>query len=396
MKKTTTKILILTICLVLILMVALPACKTSSQEGKPLKIGLILDYSGAASPWTAPYTEEAVRLKLDDIGWEVAGRKIELITEDGASNVEVAIEKAKKLVESDQVEVILGVLFGPSVIAVSKYASQVGVCFGTYIGQSMEVVRADPNYSVLATGTLAGGNYELGKYAYNELGYRTAATVYQDFVSGEGFIGGFEVGFKEAGGEIIQRQAVPLGTVDFAPYLTNLEDADCLAYWLAGTMNIFLGQYYDFNIDIPVIVPSSWCLDMEPLVEMGDTPLGILGCGHANEWVTDIKQNEAFVKGMYDRGYAPIQYSYAIYIATTTFLEAVEKTGGDTSPQKLHDAWISVKTDTPAGPVRFDEYGCAIGNLYLYQYSKDDSGNYYWKVINTFEDVPMKCPEIDY
>ena len=396
MKKTGIKLLIVCILLITVMALVLPGCgKTSSKAGETLKIGLILDYSGHASPWTAPHSEAAVRLKLDEVGWEVAGRPIELITEDGAANPEVAIEKAKKLVENDQVDVILGVLFGPSCNAVSKYVSQVGICYGAYIQESMEVLRSDPNNSMLPFGTLAGGNYPLGKYAYEVLGYRTATTVYQDFVAGEEYIGGFEVGFEEAGGKVVQRQAVPLGTVDFAPYLTNLEDADCLSYWFAGTMNIFLGQYYDFNIQTPLVVPASWCLDMEPLKEMGDKPLGIIGCGHANEWVTDIKGNEAFVKAMYERDYWPVQYAYSIYVTTSTFLEAVKKTGGETKASVLHPEWIKVKMDTPAGTISFDEEGCGIGNLYVYEYTKE-GGDYWWKVIDEFDQVPMKCPGIDY
>jgi len=375
-------------------MLALPACAPTPEEGKPLKIGLLLPYTGFASPWTAPHSEAAVRLKLDEVGWEVAGRAIELITEDEASDAVVAVEKAKKLVEHDQVGVLIGALWGASSIAVASYASQAGVCYSTYIQESMGCLRNTPNYTVMPYGTLAGGNVPAGYYAYDVLGYRTATTVYQDFIAGEEFIGGFEAGFKERGGTIVQRQAVPPGTIDFAPYLTNLKEADCLAYWLAGTMNIFLGQYYDFGVKIPIIPVAGWCLEMEPLKEMGDKALGIVTSGHANEWVTDLPLNAPFVEAMYDRGYLPINYAYSIYVATATFLEAVEATGGDTSPEKLHAAWLKVKMDAPMGPISFDEQGCGIGNLYVYEWSKKD-GEYYWKPIKEYERISMKCPAID-
>ncbi len=396
MKRLGIKLLVISICLVLAVMLVLPACAPAPvAEGKQLTIGLILPYTGFASPWSAPHSEAAVRLKLDEIGWKIAGRPIKLVTEDEASDPQVAVEKAKKLVETDKAEVLMGGLFGPVTIALAQYASQAGVCYGGYIQESMEALRANPNNTILPFGTLAGGNVVLGNYAYDVLKYRTATTVFQDFVAGEEYIGGFEQGFKDKGGTIVQRQAVPLGTADFAPYLTNLKEADCLAFWFAGTMNIFLGQYYDFKIKTPVVVPASWCLDMEPLIELGDKPLGIYGCGHANEWVTNLPLNAAFVKAMYDRGKLPVQYAYSIYVTTATFLEALKNTGGDTTPAKLHAAWVKVKMDTPAGVISFDEQGCAIGNLYLYQYDKNDKG-YYWKTIKEFPQVPMKCKGIDY
>lgn len=392
MKRLGVKLLFVSLCLVLAVMLAAPAC--APEEEKPLKIGLLLPYTGFASPWTAPHCEAAVKLKLDEVGWEVAGRPIELITEDAASDPVVAVEKAKKLVEHDKVEVLIGPLWGASSIAVANYASQAGVCVSGYIQESMVCLRQTPNYQVMPFGTLAGGNVPAGYYAYDVLGYRTATTVYQDFVAGEEFIGGFEAGFEERGGTIVQRQAIPPGTIDFAPYLTNLEEADVLAYWLAGTMNIFLSQYYEFQVKIPIIPVAGWCLESEPLREMGDIPLGIITSGHANEYVTDLPLNAPFVEAMYERGYLPIQYTYAITASTTTFLAAVEATGGDTSPEKLHAAWLKVKVDTPAGVISFDEDGCGIGDLYTYQWTKE-GGEYYWKPIKVYEQISFKCSAID-
>ncbi len=398
MKRLGIKLLVLSFCLVLAVALVLPACAPAPApvaEGKTLKIGFLLPYTGPASPWTAPHTEAAAKLRLDEAGWKVAGRPIEMITEDDAGNPETGIEKSKKLVDTDKAEVLIGALFGPVTIAVSKYASQAGVVFSAYIQESMECLRASPNYSLLPYGTLAGGNYSLGVYAAKEKGYKTATVIYNDFVAGQEFIAGFEQGFKDNGGSVIQRQAVPLGTVDFAPYLTNLQQADVLAFWFAGTMNIFLGQYYDFGVKIPILVPSVWCLETEPMQAMGDTPLGIVGSAHANEWVTDIPQNAAFVKAMYDRKALPIQYAYAMYVAVDTCLEAIKATGGDTSPDKLHAAWIKVKKDTPAGPISFDEQGCGIGNYYLYEWSKAGQG-YYWKPIKEYKQLPYKVKGVDY
>lgn len=362
---------------------------------EPIKIGMLLPFTGPASPWSAPHTEAAARLCLDQAGWEVAGRPIELFIEDDAGDPEKSLERAKKLVETDKVDVLLGVLFGASVIAVSNYASQADICYCTYIQQSGAMLQSDPNYSLTPFGTLAGTNVPLGHYAYDVLGYRTAATITQDFVAGNEYIGGFEEGFEERGGEIIQQQRVPLGTVDFAPYLTQVADADCVAFWMAGTMNIMLGQYYEFGIDKPLLACASFSLEEEPMKEMGDTPLGIIGIAHANEYVSGIPENDAFVKEIKERGFLPIQYGYAIYAAVSTFLEAVEATNGDTTASTLDAAWVKVKSNTPAGPISYDEDGCGIGNLYIYEWAKKDS-DYYWKVLQEYEGILMRSKRFDY
>jgi ABC-type branched-subunit amino acid transport system substrate-binding protein len=306
----------------------------------------------------------------------------------------VAVEKAKKLVEHDEVDVLLGCLWGASVVAVAGYVNGTDVCYAPFVQQSMQAIRNAPDNVVLPTGTLAGSTYAAGLYTYDELGYRTATTCYQDFLAGEEFIGGFETGFKDSGGNIIQRQGIAAGTIDFAPYLTNLEDADCLAYWLAGTMNIFLDQYYEFNVEQPILPQSYWCLELEPLMALGDAPLGMVSSGHANEWVTDLPLNAAFVEAMYARGYAPVHYAYSSNMVTLTFLEAVKATGGDTSPEKLMPAWRNVSINTPMGPISFDEEGCGIGNYYVYEWTKEGD-EYYWKTLKAYEQMSMKCPAID-
>ncbi len=77
-----------------------------------------------------------------------------------------------------------------------------------------------------------------------------------------------------------------------------------------------------------------------------------------------------------------------------TFLQAVEATGGDTSPQVLHDALSEGQNGYAAGPIAFDEEGCGIGNLYVYEWVKEN-GEYFWKVLQEFESVPMRAPIID-
>ena len=49
-----------------------------------------------------------MNLYFDSINWTVAGRKIEIIKEDDQFNPQVGLQKAKKLVESDKVDLVVG------------------------------------------------------------------------------------------------------------------------------------------------------------------------------------------------------------------------------------------------------------------------------------------------
>jgi branched-chain amino acid transport system substrate-binding protein len=391
MKRSRVKLLSVSLCLVLAVMLALPAYAPAAGKGKPLKIGLLLPYTGF-DPRNAKGMEAATRLKLDEIGWKVGGRTIELLTEDSATDPKTGVERARKLVEKDQVDVILGALFGNVVVAVAAYAKKAGVCYAPIVQQSMAALRTSPNNVVLPTGTLAGSTYPTGLYAYDERGYRTATILYSDYIAGEEFIGGFVEGFQSRGGTIIQRQPVPLGTVDFAPYLTNLKKADVMAFWYAGTMGPFLRQYYQFGVDLPVVAVTYWTIEPKIMNELGDKALGVIGGGHAS---TEIPTplNLKFIDSLQKKFgiSSPTHHMYSAYIVTGTFLEAVKGTEGDTSPEKLIEAWRSVKMETPMGVVSFDEKGCGIGDLYVFVFSKEGE-RYYWKVVKEYKQIRMKAP----
>jgi len=381
----------LSIILIILSFVMLTNNNLNAAEKKPLKIGLLLPYTGF-DPRNAPQMESAVRLKLDEIGWSVAGRKIILITEDEAANPAVGINKATKLVEQDQVDVILGALFAHVVVAVSGYAKKAGIPYAPIVQQSMTAIRTAPNNVVLPTGTMRGSTYPAGLYASEKLGYKTASILYSDYLAGQDFIGGFVEGFQKGGGVIIQRQPVPLGTLDFAPYITNIKKADVVAFWFAGVMGPFLKQYFEFNIGIPVVAPTNWTIEIEIMRELGDKALGVIGAGHYSEDLPTPKNRE-FVEAMKKRlgGKPPNHYMNSAYVVISTYLEAVKATGGDTSLEKIIKAWRAVKVETPMGVVSFDKDGCAIGDLYVFKFTKKD-GKYFWQQVETYKQIPMRSP----
>ncbi len=54
----------------------------------------------------------ALELYLEEIKYQVAGRKIELIVEDDEANPAVGLTKSRKLVEKDEVHLMTGGMIG--------------------------------------------------------------------------------------------------------------------------------------------------------------------------------------------------------------------------------------------------------------------------------------------
>jgi branched-chain amino acid transport system substrate-binding protein len=79
-----------------------------AQTKAPIKLGNLNTFTGGLA-YAGESATNAVNQYFDSINWTVAGRKIEIIKEDDQFNPQVGLQKAKKLIESDQVDLLFGV-----------------------------------------------------------------------------------------------------------------------------------------------------------------------------------------------------------------------------------------------------------------------------------------------
>src|SRR5882757_10443924 len=94
-----------------------------AQTRGPLRLGNLNSFTGAIA-YAAENNLNGMNLYLDSVGGTIAGRKVEIIKEDDQFNPQVGLQKAKKLVESDKVDMIVGVQASNVALAVLNYAKQ--------------------------------------------------------------------------------------------------------------------------------------------------------------------------------------------------------------------------------------------------------------------------------
>jgi branched-chain amino acid transport system substrate-binding protein len=99
------------------------APRALAQTPAPVKLGILNSFTGPAS-YAADHSLKAMSLYFDRIGWTIAGRKIELIKEDDQFNAQMGLQKAKKLIESDRVDMIVGIQASNVAMAVINYVKQ--------------------------------------------------------------------------------------------------------------------------------------------------------------------------------------------------------------------------------------------------------------------------------
>ncbi|MDP7260279.1 MAG: ABC transporter substrate-binding protein, partial [Anaerolineales bacterium] len=168
----------------------------------PVKVGVLLPYSGIYAVLGESITE-AMKMYLDEIGNEAGGRKIELITEDTEMTPDVAQQKARKLIEQDEVDLVAGIVSTGVLYGTRDYfdaSKKLLICAnagGNKISRDMKTP-----YIWRASFTNWQPNWPLGSWAYENVAQKVFMSA-PDYGAGHNMVDAFANSFQAAGGEIL-------------------------------------------------------------------------------------------------------------------------------------------------------------------------------------------------
>ena len=347
------RILYLCGAVVLLSALLLGACAKPTPV-TPIKIGAIIDFTGVNAV-LAPEMQNGCIQALEEVGYKVAGRPIEFKVEDGGTDPSMAMDKVRKLVEADGISILLGPIQAGEAAGVAGYLDRMKVPCISFMGLGADLAL-NYNWMFLTCGTMDQLTYATGVYAYKDLGYRTATAIGADYVAGHQMIQGFKEGFEDNGGKLLQEQYYGYPTKDFTQYIVAMKQADCVVPWVVGADAMaFFPQYKELGLKMPFVQPEDGGMTLSPGVikELGNAIVGDV-IGAAYVYTIDSPQNKQFVQAYQKRWNSlPGSMSGLTYTSTQIALEALRKTGGDTSPEALSKALTGVSIDTVRGHISF-------------------------------------------
>jgi branched-chain amino acid transport system substrate-binding protein len=365
----------------------------AGDEG-PIKVGVIVPTTGVvAAAGTDMLNGWNLYWELN--GEEVTGRTIETIHEDNAGDPTTTLTKARKLVEQDGANVIVGTLLANTALALAEYLDPLDDVIGLNPAGSADDLsqRAIVDNYVRAGGWQSSSPpHVAGEWAY-EQGYRRIITLCQDYAFGHENCGGFTNTFTDRGGEIVQQLWAPLGTPDYSSYLSDIdpESADAAFVLTVGAdSGRFVKQWQDFGLkDRLPLIAGETTLEQSLLRAMGDEALGLQSFGHYAEGREDPVTQEfvdEYVKA-YDQ--LPSYYSASTYTAAQWFAETLEAEDGDMSdiPAFLETLKGTQLDNSPFGPMELDEYGGTIATMYLREVAKDEEGRLHNEVVEEYPEI---------
>jgi len=366
-----------------------------AQKG-PIKIGLLLPETG---PLAANGKDMAngMQLFFEEQGWRLAGREVKLITEDDEGKPPTGLAKARSLVESQGVHLLIGPLSAAVGYAVAPYADgkKVPTIFPIVSAEDITQRKRSP-YIVRVGWSSAQPSHPFGKWVYDNLGYRKVAIIGYDFAFGWEVAAGFHRTFEESGGQVVQKLWPPLNTADFSPYLAQLRrDVDAIYAVFSGADALrFAKQYSDAGLKgkLPLIGGGT-LTDEHVLRTMGDEVLGVVTALHYSAALA-TPANRKFSQA-YEAKFKqiPSYYSEGPYVAGIALKAALEATGGDIeNAEKFLAALRKVDfSDAPRGPMRFDDFGNPVQNIYVRKVERV-GGKLQNTVIQTFPTVSLFWP----
>jgi branched-chain amino acid transport system substrate-binding protein len=322
-----------------------------------LKIGVSVPLTGAFAENGKQMTA-ALKLFTEQNGSAVAGKKIEILLRDDGGIADQAKRIAQGFVVQDKVAVLAGYNPTPAALAVAPLSAEARIP-QIVTGSSASITTQRSPYIVRTFSTQAQVTVPMAQWALKQ-GIRRVVTLVSDYAPGIETEKAFLEAYRAGGGEIVETVRVPLGLLDFAPFLQRARDAkpDALFAWVPGGIAAtFLRQYVERGLPssgIKLIGPGD-ITDDDVLNQMGDPMLGITTSLQYSAAHPSAK-NKAFVAGFQrvSGGLRPDHVGVALYDAMHLIYAALQKTGGNADGGTLLAAMKGMAWESPRGPVAID------------------------------------------
>ncbi len=329
---------------------------SAGKEGDVVKVGILHSLSG-----TMAISEVSLRdaelMAIEEINASggLLGKKIEPIVEDGASDWPTFAEKAKKLLQKDQVAAIFGGWTSASRKAMLPVVEQNNGLL--WYPVQYEGMESSPN--IFYTGATTNQQIVPAVSWLLKNRGKTFFLLGSDYVFPRTANKIIKAQLKAEGGQVVGEEYTPLGHTDYSTIISKIKQVKPAVVFntLNGDSNVaFFKQLKDAGITPKDVTVMSVSIAEEEIRGIGPDVLA----GHLAVWnyfqTTDTPENKAFVqkyKEKYGQDRVTDDPIEAAYTAVHLWAEAVKKAGSfDVDQVKKAAAGLEYKA--PEGTVKID------------------------------------------
>ena len=345
-----------------------PLARPALAQAKPLKIGVLLPYSGTYAQLGEAITR-AMELYVKQQGGKLAGREINFIKLDDESEPPKAPELTTKLVQGEKVDVLIGTVHSGVAMAMTKIAREEGVPTIVPNAGANVITRAQCAKNVFRTSFSNGQcGLAVGR-AMADAGIKRVVTFTWKYAAGDEMVAGFHDTFKKGGGQVIKDITVPFPNVEFQSALAEIASLrpDAVYSFFAGGGAVkYIRDYAAANLKASIPLWGAGFLTDGVESAVGSAGDGVMTVAHYADDV-DNPENKAF-RAAFNDAYKIMPDVYAVqgWDAMQLLDAGLKAVGGDASKRDaLNAAMAKASFKSPRGPFELSASHNPIQNFYL-------------------------------
>ena len=341
-----------------------------AQSQPPLKVGMMLPYSGTFAA-LGNAIDNGFQLFVKEQGGKIAGREITYVRVDDESEPSKATDNINKLIKRDNVDVVIGTVHSGVAMAMAKVVNETGTTL-IIPNAGADVITGPMCSKNIFRSSYTNGQpgYAMGEVAAKK-GYKNAMTLTWKYVAGEESVKGFKESFEKGGGKVTKELTLPFPGVEFQALLTEVAAAkpDVVYSFFAGAAAVkFVKDYAaaGLNKTIPLVGPGF--LTDGTLEAQGEAAQGMLTALNYGDNLNTKRDNEFRLAYVKQYRLQPDVYAVQGYDAGQMLAVGLNATKGDiTKKDDFAKALRVAKIDSPRGPFTISRAHNPIQDFYLRQ-----------------------------
>lgn len=354
-----------------------------AAKADEVRIGLMYTLSGPPAA-LGEQARDGFLLAVDKLGGQLGGLDANIFIIDDELQPDVAVTRARGLIERDDVHFVVGPIFSNVAQAIQRpIVESDRILISSNAGPSdLAGEQCHPNY--FNTSYQNDQVHEVMGAVAEQRGYTRVFLMAPNYQAGRDSISGFKRHFT---GEVVDEVYVPLGQLDFQGELARISamQPDAVFTFMPGGMGINLvRQYSQAGLTDRVPFLSAFTVDETNLPAQQADALGMYS---GTTWTPDMDTpgNAEFVAA-FEEAYGRVPAMYAMQAYDTAMLldAAIGSLDGDLSDlEAVREALRNADFQSLRGEFSFNTNQHPIQNFVLAQVNQREDGLFQTEYVET-------------
>jgi branched-chain amino acid transport system substrate-binding protein len=355
-----------------------------------VKIGVLTDMSGLYSDIGGKGSIVAAELAVEDLGGEVAGHKIEIVSVDHQNKTDIAAQKVREWIDRQGVDMITDALNSAVAIATSKVVAEKKKIMMNTGAASTKLTNEDCTpytiHHTYDTYSLANGTGN----AVVKQGGDTWFFVTADYAFGHSLESDTANVVKKAGGTVVGAVRHPLSTSDFSSYMLQAQNSKAKIIGLANAGGDTINSIKAAN-EFGLTKTQNLAGMLVFITDIHSLGLATTqGMYVTSGWYWDLNdETRAWSKRFYDRmGKMPSMINAGVYSSIMMYTNAVRATGTDDADVVMEWLRNNPQSDMFGTNMTLRKDGRLVHDMYLMQVKKPEESSGAWDYYHVRQTIP--------